>query len=151
MYFDDYEIEDANHTNQKSIFMMYQCNCLDNHKVIIWAKNACRNKHYGKSIVQLAKELPENLFNLRIIQRDKSNVDWGIHDQTMKIFGEKNVPFEDCVDLNKDQVLQVLELIEAKQVSKTNKHSNKCGKCGLVDEYASFSKKHNEVRCYRCY
>ncbi len=28
--------------------------------------------------------------------------------------------------------------------------SNKCGKCGLFDEYAAFSKKHNEVRCYRC-
>ena len=27
---------------------------------------------------------------------------------------------------------------------------NKCGKCGLIDEYAAFSKKHKEVRCYRC-
>ncbi len=28
--------------------------------------------------------------------------------------------------------------------------SNKCGKCGMIDEYASYSNKHKEVRCYRC-
>ena len=30
----------------------------------------------------------------------------------------------------------------------TCKQSNKCCKCGLTDEYASYSDKHKEVRCY---
>jgi hypothetical protein len=130
--------------------MVYDCNCMDDYKLIVWIEKAIASEHGSKSIGEISKIFPDTEYTLRMIKRDIPNENWhhsnnDVISAKLSLLGYTSKFI--LVDMN--NVLTICQLLGAEKIGATSRVDGKiCGKCGGMDEYASYNKKYNEVRCY---